>query len=130
MLIMLRTDWPGDTFRRAGLVFQRGVPVDVDNATLLLIDADITRALVVVNPTTAKADHDASAEICKALDAFRCRVADSQDKSLDQTILQVIALHSPKPTTTDEPAPAAASPAEPTSAAETTMAEPPPKRRR
>ncbi len=113
MLVMLRTDWPSDTFRRADLVFERGVPADVDDATAKRLADDLGKSLVLINPTNAKADHEATAEAAADLDAFL------------------------KKTAANAAVNAAASPAEQPSAAETTTtteaapaAEPPPKRKR
>lgn len=75
MLVMLRNDWPGDTFRRAGLEFQRAVPIDVETDTLKKLTGDLGKALVLVSTTTAKADHDATAEAAADLDAFLSKTA-------------------------------------------------------
>ena len=113
MLVMLRTDWPGDTFRRGGIVFERGIPIDVDDETLKLLANDLGKSLVLVKHANAKADHDATAEAAADLDAF---------------LMKRTAEGGPP---TDEQ-----SPAEPTSEAVTTttetvaLVEPPPARRR
>ena len=70
MLVMLRLDWPADTFRRAGTVFSRGIPVDLDDTAMKSIAQDLGHSLVLIDASTAKADHDQTAEAAADLDAF------------------------------------------------------------
>lgn len=75
MLVMLRSDWPGDSFRRAGIEFQRANPIDVGDEALKALSGDLGKALVIVNSSTAKADHEATAEAAADLDAFLKKTA-------------------------------------------------------
>lgn len=119
MLVMLRPDWPGDTFRRAGLEFQRANPIDVSNETLKSLSADLGKALVIVHSTTAKADHDATAEATADLDAF-----------LRTTRQRVAVTDAASPAAPASAAPASAAPAPTTDTQTAAMVEPPPPRRK
>lgn len=109
MLVMLRSNWPGDTFRRAGIEFQRGNPVDLDEAALKSVARDLGKALVLVSATTAKADHDATAEAAADLDAFLKKTPPPVAPSTDEVSPAANASEAPATTTETaamvEPAP-------------------------
>lgn len=110
MLVMLRADWPSDTFRRAGNSFARGVPVEINEVSLPLLASDLGKSLVLVNASNAKADHEATREAAEDCVGFLARRA--------------------APPPADESAGEATSEAPAATTETAAMVEPPPRRKR